>query len=125
MSRILIVDDSQYARRTLRERLEALGYVVDEASRGEEAIAKVRIARPDLIILDLVMPGMSGLATLERLRRMAADVPVLMASADVQASTAKLAKAGGAKGILNKPPEPDSVSAIVTKLLRGGDAWDS
>ena len=63
-ARILVVDDSGFARRSLRQVLEAAGHSVDEAKDGHEALERYFLAKPDLVLLDMVMEGMNGLEVL-------------------------------------------------------------
>ena len=74
---ILIVDDEPQIRRVMRTTLTSHGYSVVEAASGEEALEKLRAERPDLIILDVNMPGISGLETCSEIRT-SSDVPIIM-----------------------------------------------
>src|SRR3954447_11025669 len=67
-ARILIVDDEPQIRRIMRTTLTSSGYEVDDAKTGEEALEKVRDYRPDLVLLDINMPGIGGLATCRAIR---------------------------------------------------------
>ncbi len=78
---ILVVDDEESIRFLYREELEDEGYRVITASDGEEALRKVRKDRPDLITLDIRMPGMDGIEVLQRIREMDKDIPVIMSTA--------------------------------------------
>jgi DNA-binding response OmpR family regulator len=66
--RILVVDDEPQIRRIMRTELTSAGYEVDDAKTGEEALGKVREFRPDLVLLDINMPGMGGLAACRAIR---------------------------------------------------------
>jgi len=70
---ILIVDDEKNIRRTVRMVLEGEGYAVEEAASGEEALARLPDVAPDLILLDVQLPGISGLELLESLKRAKGD----------------------------------------------------
>lgn len=76
--RVLLVDDEPAIRRSLRLPLQELGFQAVEASRGEDALHLARADRFDVVLLDLNMPGMGGMKTLERLRAMAPRLPILM-----------------------------------------------
>ena len=83
--RILVVDDNEMNRDMLARRLEAKGFEVETAEDGEQALDKIAARRPDLVLLDVMMPGLSGLDVLTRLRQemklSSADLPVIMATA--------------------------------------------
>jgi DNA-binding response OmpR family regulator len=81
MKRILVVDDEEGIRQLYKEELEEEGYEVELAERGEEALEKISKAKPDLVILDLRMPGMGGLEVLERIREQDKDLPVIICTA--------------------------------------------
>src|SRR5215470_207004 len=76
-AKILIVDDAQQVRRVLRTALSAEGYTIFEAGTGEEALNLFRTSPPDAVLLDVNMPGMSGLETCQEIRRHS-DVPIVM-----------------------------------------------
>jgi two-component system KDP operon response regulator KdpE len=76
--RILVVDDESSIRRALRPPLMELGFLVAEASRGEEALQALRAAVYDVVLLDINMPGIGGIETLRRIRAFAPRLPVLM-----------------------------------------------
>ena len=78
---ILVVDDEESIRFLYREELEEEGYTVITAEDGEEALRKVRKEKPDLITLDIRMPGMDGIEVLHRIREMDKNIPVIMSTA--------------------------------------------
>ncbi len=123
MSKILVVDDSNLSRRTLKRILEAAGHEVIEAADGISALERYVLERPSLVTLDMVMSGMYGLEVLQKLRDLDAEVRVLVATADVQESTQFLSKDAGALGFLQKPFDKEAVLAAVTLVLAGEDAW--
>ena len=120
---VLVVDDSGFARRTLRQILESGGHTVDEAQNGTEALECYASRRPDLVLLDMVMEEMNGLEVLAKLRQLDADAKVVVVTADIQTSTSLEARAAGASGMLNKPFQKEPLLATVTKVVAGGTAW--
>jgi two-component system chemotaxis response regulator CheY len=123
-SKILIVDDSALARRTLRQHLEELGYAVEEAPDGAQALERYFINRPDIVILDMVMSGMYGLEVLAKLRELNPDVRVIVSTADIQSSTAEQVKVAGARGILNKPVNRQMLGSALKTVLEGRHTWN-
>jgi len=114
---ILIVDDEIQIRRFLRISLEANGYSVDEAERGQEAILKAARIRPDLIILDLGLPDMDGLDVIKRLREWS-RVPVIVLSVrDADRDKVALLDAG-ADDYLTKPFSVDELLARLRTAQR-------
>jgi two-component system chemotaxis response regulator CheY len=116
-AKILLVDDSGMARRTIRQMLEAAGYEVVEAEDGMTALERYFLEKPDLVLLDLVMKGMKGLDVLEKLHQMDPNVRAIVVSADIQDSSRELAVAGGARNFLNKPVDRASLLLAVSGAL--------
>ena len=121
---ILIVDDSGFARRTLRQILEAVGYSIEEANNGNDALERYFLKKPQLVLLDMVMEGMNGMEVLARIKELDPEARVIIATADVQSSTRTEAQAGGAVGFINKPFEREQVVQAVASVLGGGMAWN-
>ena len=115
--KLLVVDDSGFARRTLRHILEAAGFEVEEASEGSEAMAKYLTVKPDGVLLDIVMREMSGLEVLQKLREADPEARVIMATADVQEATKREALAAGAAGFIKKPFKAEEVVSTVSRVL--------
>ncbi|MDP2935805.1 MAG: response regulator transcription factor [Dehalococcoidia bacterium] len=115
--RILVVDDDPEILSLLRRGLTYEGYVVEEASDGKEALAKALQWSPDLVVLDVMMPGLDGLEVCDRLRQ-ADDVPILMLSAKRTVSDRVLGLERGADDYLIKPFAFDELLARVRALLR-------
>ena len=83
-ARVLVVDDEPLARQTLSEWLREMKFHVFEAEGGRQAMEKIRKDDPDIVISDMVMPGMDGLQLLKEAKAVKADVPFLMVTAEAQ-----------------------------------------
>lgn len=122
-AKILLVDDSQLARRSTRRVLEGAGYVVVEAQDGFSALEQFAVERPDVVLLDLVMQGMYGLDVLSKLKEMDPSVKVIVLSADIQTSSRQMVQDAGASGFLTKPATTEQILSTVTAVERGGNTW--
>jgi two-component system chemotaxis response regulator CheY len=117
MSKVLVVDDSAMSRRIVRSILESAGYEVVEAADGILALEKYFLDKPDVVLLDLVMSGMYGLDVLAKLREIDPRASVVVATADIQSSTRKMAEDGGALSVVTKPFVAADLIAAVTGAL--------
>ena len=81
MKKILLIDDEESIHLLYREEFEEEGYEVHSALSGEEALEKVALINPDLVILDINMPGMNGIDVLRRLKELNSKMPVILSSA--------------------------------------------
>ncbi|MCX8117756.1 MAG: response regulator [Desulfobacterota bacterium] len=81
MRKILVVDDEESIRLLYKEELEDEGFIVEVAKDGLEALQQIPLFKPDLITLDIKMPGLNGIETLKRIREIERHVPVVMCSA--------------------------------------------
>ncbi|MBZ0121126.1 MAG: sigma-54 dependent transcriptional regulator, partial [Sandaracinaceae bacterium] len=115
---ILVVDDEKNIRRTLRMVLEGEGFAVDEAESAEQGLATVEQNDVDLVILDVRLPGMSGLDALGRLRASAPALPVIMISGHATVADAVSAVQGGAIDFFEKPLDRDRVLVSVRNALK-------
>jgi two-component system, NtrC family, response regulator AtoC len=115
--KILIVDDEPSNRSILGQELAQKGYSVEAASDGREALRKVESSRPDLIILDYMMPDLSGLEVLKELRKRENDTPVVMITAYGTMERAVEAMKEGAYDFITRPFEPDHIALVVQKAL--------
>ena len=122
-AKILLVDDSQLARRSTRRVLEGAGYAVVEAQDGFSALEQFAVERPDVVLLDLVMQGMYGLDVLSKLKEMDPSVKVIVLSADIQTSSRQMVQDAGASGFLTKPATTEPILSTVTAVERGGNTW--
>ena len=118
MTKIMIIDDSSLSRRLLRRILETAGYQVVEISGAAGALETFSAEKPDLVLLDLVMPGTHGLEFLVQLRVRNPHVRVVVATADIQTSTKAMAESAGALGYVTKPFVPDQVIDAIKSALR-------
>ena len=119
-AKILVVDDTPQNVKLLRDLLEVKGYAVATATSGEEALARVAVENPDLVLLDVMMPGISGYDVCRRLREdpKTALLPVILCtSLDPQQERVKGMEAG-ADDFLNKPVNQPELFARVKSLLR-------
>ena len=117
MATILIVDDDRKITDMLRRTLAYEGYRVATACDGNEALAKAQVERPDLVILDWLMPGPDGIAVARQLRA-AGDVPILMLTARDAVEHRIEGLDSGADDYLAKPFAPEELLARIRSLLR-------
>jgi len=118
MKTILVADDSETVLLMLERRLEMSGYRVITATDGQEVLDAVEGgADPDLILLDAMMPNVSGVDALERLRKQGCKLPILMISAHLDAQEPERMKALGANGTVPKPFDWDELVGKIEKLL--------
>ena len=118
MQRILVIDDDATVTGVLRRGLSLEGYTVDTAETGTRGLALMRDRAPDLMILDVMMPGMDGLEVLQRVRAADADLPVLMLTARDAPDDQVLGLERGADDYVVKPFTFRILAARVKALLR-------
>jgi two-component system response regulator AtoC len=120
--RVLVVDDAEGIRTYLANLLELKGYDVDSAEDGRRALALLEGgAAPDVIILDVMMPGLDGVETLRRIREVDEDVPVVMLSVVGKANVIVEAMRVGADDYLNKPFEDGELELALERVLTRRD----
>lgn len=117
MAKILIVDDSSLSRRILRTILAAEEHEIIEASDGLVGIETYVMEQPDLVLLDLAMPGMPGDEVLEKIRELNQQAQVIIATADLQNLTKTKVLTAGAVGFVNKPFSRAKVLEAVNLVL--------
>lgn len=117
--RILIVDDEPDVLLLCRVNLEFEGYTVLEAQNGEEALQKIGDESPDLVLLDIMMPGMDGWQVLEAIksRPEMADLPVVMLTAKAQERDQIRGWSGGVSDYVTKPFNPIALSQTIKRAL--------
>lgn len=122
MLRILIADDHAILRRGLKEILvrELEGAVCGEAENAEELLAQVQNHNWDLVILDVSMPGRSGIDVLRELKRQRPKLPVLVLSMHPEEQYGKRVLKAGASGYLNKESAPEELIRAIHKVVAGG-----
>lgn len=121
MTRILVADDSETVLLMLQRRLEMEGYEVVTAVDGFEALQRLKEAgakQPDVILLDAMMPKMSGIEVLEELRDMGSQIPVLMISAHLDAQEPDRMRSLGASDCIPKPFEWDELIDKIEELAK-------
>jgi CheY-like chemotaxis protein len=114
---VLVVDDDETVRRVVRHVLEVDDYVVVEATSGVEALAKVESARPGVIVLDVVMPGLDGIEVCRQLDHARVKVLMLTARGD-DAAIEKASREAGADDFLGKPFSSVELLDHVERLVR-------
>jgi DNA-binding response OmpR family regulator len=125
--RILVVDDERDNRELLDIILTHEGFLIETAAGGEEAIATVARERPDLILLDLMMPGMDGYQVTAKIKSdlSTKDIPIILVTAMTGAKARTLGLGAGADDFLAKPLDRDELVLHVKRLLRkSGGAKD-
>ena len=117
MAKILIVDDEQSIRRTLKEILEFEKYIVDEAADGYDCLVKLKQDKYDVIILDIKMPKLDGMDALDRIKELAQDIPVIMISGHATIDTAVESVKRGAFDFISKPPDLNRLLITIRNAL--------
>jgi DNA-binding response OmpR family regulator len=115
--RILVVDDEERIRSIVRSYLQQEGYQVDEAATGEDAVARMREHAPDLVVLDIRLPGIDGFEVLRQVRR-TSDVYVIMLTAKTDETDKLIGLEVGADDYMTKPFSPRELVARVRAVLR-------
>lgn len=118
MLKLLVVDDSVIQRTKVKNLLLSFHYEVLEAASGDEALKYLENNRPDCVLTDLLMPGMSGQDFIRQLKENRNSTPVIVMTADIQDSTRKQCLELGAAAIINKPFSGDQLmEALKTVFL--------
>jgi two-component system, OmpR family, alkaline phosphatase synthesis response regulator PhoP len=127
--KILAVDDEKHIVRLVQVNLERQGYEVVTANDGKEALEKVEEERPDLVVLDVMMPYMDGFEVLQNMRRNPAtrDIPVIMLTAKAQDADVFKGWQSGVDCYLTKPFNPMELLSFVKRIfdaMSGGSGGD-
>lgn len=119
MARIFIVDDAKFMRMTLSNILTKANHeVVGEAENGKEAVGMFRELKPDLVLMDITMPEMSGLEAVKMIRSEFSDAKVIMCSAMGQQKMVVEAIETGAKDFIVKPFDESRVLEAINRVLK-------
>lgn len=114
LGKVLIVDDEPEVRQVLQEFLSGRGYDVLVAESGLEALRMLGVDQPDLVLLDVMMPGMDGVETLRRIVALRQPVPVIMVTANADIATTSKLLAMGAVDYIPKPFDLDYLDQAVS-----------
>jgi len=122
MARVLVIDDARLARTVLRRNLERGGHEVAEAERPQAGLELLRGGGFDLVTVDVLMPGMSGVEFLDAVRREGFELPVIVVTADIQKTTRQECLARGAWTVLPKPVSEEELMRQIAAATtpRGG-----
>lgn len=115
--RVLVVDDDETVRDVVRRYLEVAGFTVDQAGDGGEGLAKFAAHEPDLVVLDVMMPGINGLEVCKRLRQVS-QVPIVMLTALGEEENRIAGLQLGADDYVTKPFSPKELALRVASVLR-------
>ncbi len=118
--KILIIEDEENLVELLRFRLEANGYEVEAAYNGEEGLGKIKKIKPDIVVLDVMMPKMHGYEVCMRAKKNEAtrNIPIIVLTAHTQTGDIDEAKKCGADYFISKPFEPTQLLEEIKRLLK-------
>lgn len=114
--KILIVDDSPVARKMLKNSIpKNKGYEIFEATDGQDGIKKFQMLKPDVVFMDLTMPGVDGYTALEEIRNIDSNAMVIVTTADVQPKSISTVMERGAFTLLKKPAKANIIEEALNK----------
>ena len=122
MSTILLVDDEPAITDNLAPLLRRAGFDVVVAHDGDQALTRLRAGAPDLVVLDVLLPGMDGRAVLRQVRQERREVPIILLTQVGESGERAMALEEGADDYLNKPFDPHELVARIRAVLRRGRA---
>jgi CheY-like chemotaxis protein len=114
---ILVVDDSDLNRQVLVDFLRTKDFELIEAVDGKQGIEFIQTYKPDVVLLDLIMPVMDGFETMENLKKMGISVPIIVITAYIKENTYVRCKELGAAGFLNKPVKMHELYNIISGII--------
>ncbi len=122
LKKIMLVEDEPDIQMIVKMVLENGGFVVEVCGTGMEALQKVLAFSPDLILLDMMMPGMDGITTLKKLRKIpeASELPVIFMTAKVQKKEMEQYKIFGAMDVITKPFDPMLLVSTLKEIWEKG-----
>ena len=115
--KILVIDDEKFITKSIKQHLEKEGCEVMTAETGEEGVEIFKADPPDIILLDLNMPGMGGIETLKSVRKLSSDIIVIIITAHGDIETAVSSIKLGAYDFVEKPFELNRISVLVKKAM--------
>ena len=115
--KILIVEDDTALRRSLHSTLSMIGFDIGEAGNGEEALMRLRMIDYDAVLLDINMPGMGGMETCSRMRRIFTRLPILMLTVRDSEDDKVQALESGADDYITKPFQMESLAAGIREII--------
>lgn len=121
--KILVVDDEPDFLKMIKMRLEADDYDVITASDGEEALDKVKVEKPDAVLLDILMPGLDGLETLKRIRRQNKNLPIFIITAFSNEERFRVARKLDASGFIVKTSDLKEEVKNISAILALADSY--
>lgn len=119
--RILVVDDAPFIVRALKDSLEARGFEVHDVQSGEEALSAYRDLRPDVVLMDILMPGMNGIAVTREIIKIDPSANIIVITAIGKPGLEKECMDAGARGFLLKPFRMLDLLDLIDSLPRRGD----
>ncbi len=120
MLRVLVVDDSKLSRSMAVRAVVSMGHETVEATNGAEALDLLTRHVPDVVLTDLLMPGLNGFELMERIRQVRPNVPVIVVSADVQVSSRERGHELGCVAFLRKPVNASELANVLHNLFSTG-----
>ena len=117
MATVLVIDDSDYVRSFCRDVLSDAGYIVLEAPDGLEGVEQFRSAKPDCVLLDIILPDIDGLEVLKQVRDITDKVPVLIMTGDDPGWARRTCEGYGANGFLSKALDADRIVDSVEEAI--------
>lgn len=118
--RVLVVDDDPHVLKLLRLNFELEGYDVVSATNGEDALKLIASKKPDVVVCDVMMPGMNGLEVVRRVREdeAFANLPIVIVSAKAQVGDVSAGEGAGADAYVTKPFDPQDLLDAVGRVLK-------